>query len=67
MPGDYICMHTACCGGHWELTYNPDTQEYGLQCEICGKPLCGVEISGPPIDVSEKEPLVGASEEYHED
>jgi hypothetical protein len=48
---DIFFIHSKCCGAHWELTYDPQTGGYSLECEVCGKPVAsGVEVIGPNLE-----------------
>lgn len=43
-----IFIHSACCMGHWELTYH--SEKYELKCEVCGKPAPNIITIGPPLE-----------------
>jgi hypothetical protein len=40
-----LFLHSGCCGGHWELTYQ--NGKYHIECEECGRPFTGIKITGP--------------------
>ena len=47
---DHLFIHSKCCGGHWELSFDKKTKEYDLSCEHCGlRASSRIKVVGPDL------------------
>jgi len=53
---EVLFVHSACCGGHWELYFDKTKREWGLCCPECGKsPGDNIKVTGPNMSSNECE------------